>query len=138
MDFSTRAPVVKDELRGFIQMHAELETMISAESQQRVPDQRTITCLKKQKLQLKDKMQRALAALPHSEFRPVDAKLFAMTDKELSSEHAKRSRALRRREQHVDPTSSELVQLRAAVAEVQFEIDRRELEALFSDEKVAA
>lgn len=134
MDPTHQTPIFTEELRELLDKHTTVQAKIDAEMGNVRPDDSVLSELKKRKLALKDEMQTLLRLLPPSQFAPVNPVLYAKTGAELQQELLRRQRAHRRRADRVGQGAFELVALASAVREVDLEIDRRELEAMFASE----
>lgn len=135
MNSTHQTPVLTAELRTLLDEHAKIQLEIDAEMEALRPDGFVLSEHKKRKLRLKEGIVELLKTLPLSQFGPVNSALYAKTDAELQKELECRERAHRRRADRVGPGAFELVALAAAMRDVQLEIDRRELEAMFASEE---
>jgi uncharacterized protein YdcH (DUF465 family) len=134
MDLLNNVLILTEELRKLAAEHTQLEQAIKDANPH---DEQEIKRLKKQKVLLKDKMAAMIKSLPRVQFLPTDPKLFALTDSELQLELSKRQRMLNRRKERVGERAAELTILQSKLRDVELEIDRRELEAMFAEEPLS-
>lgn len=137
MESELKAPIVNEELRKLLADHSEVQGQIDAENRKRVPDSLKVSGLKRQKLRIRDEMAGIIAALPPSAYKPIDPRLFAMSDDELQMKLLKQQRMLDRRAARVGQNAFELSNLRSKLGDVEFEIERRNLQELFPEKQVS-
>ncbi len=122
--------VLNEQLKNLLVQHQDLDARITAHEGARFPDRDEIKRLKKEKLAVKDQMERLSAELPASAYAPINPSLYPLSDAELDAKLTAKQNERQRLSQHKNPTSSDLSKLDSEIRTIQLEIDRREWESV--------